>query len=162
MPTRTFPDKQKMPLPAFILAGAAAFPLTTLASMILMGIKVPGIDNAYTLMVYAAIVLTFMSAVHWGLAMLVRGLEVPGKWGHATEWRRYTASFAPALLAWIGLLLPVKAGAWVMIAAYCGMLLYDLRCTNAGEAPSWFPTLRWPLVLMAAGSLVAGIILPSG
>ena len=45
MTTPTFPEKQKMPLPAFLLAGAASFPLTTLASMIWMGINVPGIDN---------------------------------------------------------------------------------------------------------------------
>ncbi len=161
MTTPTFPEKQKMPLPAFVLAGAASFPLTTLASMIWMGIIIPGIDNKYTLMIYAAIVLTFMSAVHWGLAMLVTGLGQPGRWGHATEWRRYTASFVPALFAWIGLLVPEKAGAWVMIAAYAGMTFYDYRCAQAGEAPSWFMLLRVPVTVAAVLSLLAGIVLLS-
>lgn len=161
MTTPTFPEKQKMPLPAFLLSAAASFPLTTLASMVWMGIKVPGIDNEYTLMIYSAIVLTFMSAVHWGLAMLVRGLGEPGKWGHPTEWRRYTASFVPALFAWIGLLVPVKAGAWLMIAAYAGMTIYDWRCAKVGEAPSWFMALRLPVSLAAAVSLLFGILLAS-
>ncbi len=161
MTTPTFPEKQKMPLPAFLLAGAASFPLTTLASMIWMGINVPGIDNEYTLMVYAAIVLTFMSAVYWGLAMLVTGLGKPGRWGHTTEWRRYTASFIPALFAWIGLLAPVKAGAWLMIAAYVGMSIYDFRCAKAGEAPSWFMALRLPVSLAASLSLLVGVVFRS-
>ena len=148
-----------MPLPAMLLAAAAAFPLTTLAGMIVTGFKVPGIDNEFTLMVYAAIVLSFMSGVLWGLAMLVPGHGAPGRWGHLGDWRRYGASFVPALFAWIGLLLPVKAGAWVMAIGFIGILIYDLRCTKAGEAPSWFPALRWPVVVMATGSLIVGIVL---
>ena len=159
LPEPPFTAPSKMPLPVMLLGAAASFPLTTLAGMIVMGITVPGIDNTFALMVYGAIVLTFMSGVLWGLAMIMPGHGAPGRWGHSSEWRRYLVSFAPALCAWVGLLLPLKAGALVMAGGFIAMLIYDLHCTRVGEAPSWFPALRWPLVIMAVGSLIVGIVL---
>jgi hypothetical protein len=49
----------------------------------------------------------------------------------------------------------------VMIAAYAGMTIYDYRCMQAGEAPSWFMLLRLPVTIAAVLSLLAGIILLS-
>ena len=152
----------KMPVPAMLLGAMGAFPFSTLAGMVVTGIKVPGIDNGFALMSYGAIVLSLMGGVHWGLAMLTPGHGAGGRWGTQSEWRTYGASLVPAFFAWTALLIPVKAGAWLMAAAFAGLLVYDLRCVRLGEAPSWFPSLRWPLSIMAAGSLIVGVALARG
>ena len=70
-------------------------------------------------------------------------------------------SMVPGLVGWVGLLLPLKAGAWTMIAGFGLLLLYDVRCLREGEAMPWFMKLRVPLAAAAAGSLLVGIILRS-
>lgn len=149
----------RMPPAATVLAAAGAFPLTTLAGMIATGFSVPGIDNRFALLSYGAIVLTFMGAVHWGLAMSPAAAPAAGRLGPARAWRAYTASMVPGLIAWVGLLLPAPAGAWLIVAAFGGIVAYDIRCMRTGEAPSWFMQLRLPLAVVAAGSLVVGLIL---
>jgi Protein of unknown function (DUF3429) len=159
VPSEPFADPMKMPIPAMLLGAMGAFPLTTLASAIVFGFKVPGVDLVYALLVYGAIVLSFMGGVHWGLAMLKPGHGAGGRYGHASEWRSYGASIIPALIAWVAVLIPIRFGALVMAVGFVGLLAYDLRCVRLGCAPSWFPSLRWPLTVMAAGSLLVGIVL---
>jgi hypothetical protein len=154
----SFKSMTKVPVPAFLLAAMGAFPFTTLAGMIVTGFTVPGIDSSFALLVYGAVVLCVMGGVHWGLAM-VAPADTTSRWGSGREWRAYGMSLVPPFFAWVALLVPVKLGAWLMAAAFVGLLVYDLWCVQRGEAPAWFTSLRWPLVVMAAGSLIVGIAL---
>lgn len=156
-PLPSFKTMRKMPRPAFFLGAMGAFPLTTLASMIVTGLQVPGVDTTFALLVYSAIVLSLMGGVHWGLAM-VMAADPDTQWGTRREWRTYGASLVPAFFAWLALLLPTKVGGWVMAVTFVGLLAYDFWCIRLGEAPAWFWQLRWPLVVMAAGSLAVAMI----
>lgn len=157
-PPKPFPATA-LPAASFLLAGAAAFPLSTLASMIATGLAVPGIDNRYALMTYAAIVLSFMGAVHWGLQMALPEVADAGRLGAKRDWRIIMTSMVPGLVAWIGLLLPEKAGAVLMILGYAALPFYDVRATQWGEAPAYFLKLRLPVIVFAVGSLVVGILM---
>jgi hypothetical protein len=163
VPPSVYPyaEMTKMPVPAFLLAAMGAFPFSTLAGMIVTGFTVPGINSAFALLVYGAIVLSLMGGVHWGLAMAAPA-DTTAHWGTRREWRTYGASLVPAFFAWIALLLPVTIGAWLMAAAFIGLLGYDIWSVRVGEAPAWFTNLRWPLAVMAAGSLIVGIALARG
>jgi len=157
---RTFP---KLPMPGTLCALAATYPLIVLAGMIAIGFTVPGVDSRFALMIYAGLMLTFMGAVYWGLAICEPPAEnETGYWGSLRQWRIYASTFAPGLATWIGMLLPMRAGAWLLIAAYGGLILYDIRCIRMGEAPSWFLTIRLVLAVIASLALFIGIILVRG
>ena len=148
-----------LPLAAALCAIAGGYPLVIMTGMIAFGYTVPGIDNRFALMSYAAIMLTFMGAVHWGLAMLLPAAGDDIRFGSKRDWRAYASSMAPGLIAWLGLLMPARAGAWLMVAGFGGLIVYDIRCMRMGEAPTWFIRLRLPLAIVASAALIAGIIL---
>jgi hypothetical protein len=85
---------------------------------------------------YAAVILAFMGAVHWGLAM-----AAPAQ----TRGRVMTLSVIPALLAWVALSLPPGGALALMAAGYLGVYLMDSRAVAIGLAPRWYRRLRIPL-----------------
>lgn len=99
---------------------------------------------------YAAAILSFMGAVHWGLQM--------ASGDPATAWARYGASVAPALVAWIALLLPPLAGLLLAAAAFAGLYAYDVAETRAGRAPGWYPALRLPLTALVVLALLVAAV----
>lgn len=101
---------------------------------------------------YGACILSFMGAVHWGLAMADYGAP-PGP-----SWQRLGGSVVPALLAWGALLLTPVLGLAVLILTFAGLFMADLRAAKAGLAPAWYPRLRKPLTLLVILSLGASLI----
>ncbi len=87
---------------------------------------------------YSAVILSFMGGVHWGLAMAA---ERP-------SWLRYGASVVPALLGWAALLIGGGLAFLLLVASFASLLAYDLGAVRAGEAPAWYPRLRWPSTLV--------------
>lgn len=133
----------QVPEPAAILglAGLLPFVLGALASLDdgPLGRLAPA-----ALLGYAAVILSFMGGVHWGLAMTA---EPP-------SWSRYGASVVPALLGWGALLLGGAASFLALAACFASLLAYDLGAVRAGEAPAWYPRLRWPLTLVVVLCLI--------
>jgi len=95
---------------------------------------------------YAAVILAFMGAVHWGLQM---ASDQP-----ATAWARYGGSVVPPLVGWVALLLPPVPGLLLFAAAFAGLYAFDLREARAGRAPGWYPALRLPLTAMVVLALL--------
>jgi hypothetical protein len=105
---------------------------------------------------YAAVILSFMGAIHWGLAMR------PAAVGTAGPGRSMTLSVLPALLAWVALSLPPGAGLVAMGVGFAGVYWMDARAIAAGEAPPWYRRLRVPLtwvVLICLAVAVAALAL---
>jgi hypothetical protein len=97
---------------------------------------------------YGAVILSFMGGVHWGLGMAAA----------RPSFLRYGASVVPALLAWLALLLAGRPGFVLLAASFASLLAYDLGAVRAGEAPAWYPALRWPLTLVVCAALVLAIL----
>ena len=94
---------------------------------------------------YGAVILSFVGAIHWGLAMTRRNPppEV------------FYASVTPALVGWAALLVPRIIGLPVLAAGFIAWRIWEHR--QAREAmPRWFRRLRTVLTVGAAGSLLAG------
>ncbi len=89
-------------------------------------------------MAYGAVILSFLGGIHWGLA-------IASNHGNGDLPRRLFVSVAPSLVAWAGLLLPLRVGLLVLAAGFAAVLYVDVRATRAGEAPPWYPRLRGPL-----------------
>ncbi|MEM1314575.1 MAG: DUF3429 domain-containing protein [Pseudomonadota bacterium] len=98
---------------------------------------------------YGAAILSFMGGCRWGFA--ASGMEEEGP-----SWFRLGVSVVPALLAWASLLAFPAAGALVCALGLIALFAADVSLTRAGGAPAWWPALRLPLTVGAAGSLLAG------
>jgi Protein of unknown function (DUF3429) len=105
---------------------------------------------AHALLTYGAVILSFLGGIHWGLAISERfNADAP-------LLRRLGLSVIPSLIAWTSLLAPVEIG-WLLVAvAFVAMLLLDVWISHAGEAPLWYPRLRWPLTCAAVMTLLLG------
>ena len=97
------------------------------------------------LLAYGAVILSFVGAIHWGLAM--------ARQDPSPRW--FYASVVPALAGWLALLLPALAGLPVLIAGFVGWRVWEHR--GGGPAlPRWFRRLRTVLSAGAVAALVAG------
>lgn len=96
-------------------------------------------------MAYGAVILSFLGGIHWGLA-------IASDLGDGSLPRRLVVSVVPSIVAWAGLLLPLRVGLLVLAVGFAAMLYVDTRATRVGEAPPWYPRLRGPLsaVVLAA------------
>ena len=99
---------------------------------------------------YAAVILAFMGAVHWGLAMADPAPRTP--------WLRYGGSVVPPLVGWVALMLPVPAALVVFMAAFALLLAADLRAVAAGWAPGWYPSLRRVLTALVIAALAVALL----
>jgi hypothetical protein len=135
-----------VPDPAALLGAAGLIPFLAGA----LWSFVPGETGAWArgaLLGYGAVILSFMGGVHWGLAMAAA----------RPSFLRYGASVVPALLAWLALLSGGRAGFVLLAASFASLLAYDLGAVRSGEAPAWYPALRWPLTLAVCAALVLAI-----
>lgn len=147
-----------MPLVAALCAIAAAYPMIALVGLIFSGMTIPGVDAHLALIDYAAVMLTFMGAVHWGLAMQLPPLNPEPRFGAWRDWRAYTASMAPGFAAWIAMLLPARAGTWLLIVMFALLVAYDAWAAGRAEAPHWLVRMRVALAILAVAGLIVGVV----
>ena len=146
-PTTARSTPNTMPLPAALLGAAGALPFIVLVVAPYLNLEPFGFPPLKVLGLYAGIILAFMGAIHWGLAMAAAGRR-------DTTWQ-YIVSVLPALLGWFSLaFLPPPVALRVMAFAFATLLLYDLRAIRLGRAPVWYGRLRWPLTLIVVPCLL--------
>jgi len=104
----------------------------------------------YSLLTYSVIILAFLGAVHWGLAMREGGITAP---------QQLIVSVIPALTGWIALALPPTWGFTILIIAFGLQFVADVLATKRGLAPSWYPRLRAPLTIGVILSLLVSVAL---
>jgi hypothetical protein len=109
---------------------------------------------SFALAVYGAVILSFLGGVHWGLT--IAGFGPEGTVCRTS--RRLAYSVIPSLIGWGALLLPRPVGLLVLAAAFAGVVLFDSRASRIGEAPAWYPMLRWPLSVVVVASLLLGAL----
>ena len=100
---------------------------------------------------YGAIILSFIGALHWGLAMSLPEL---------TE-RQRSACFAwsvvPALIAWPAVLFSPPLAAPLLVFGFIAHYLQDRRLARQATLPGWYLPLRLRLTSVAVVCLVAGV-----
>lgn len=113
------------PLPriAWLLGYGGLLPFFILTIAVLLRSSLPLLDNArldWWLVAYAAIVLSFIGAIHWGVVL---GLQ---DWLNERETGRMLFyGVVPALLAWFTLLLPVNIALLTMGVLVVGAYIID-------------------------------------
>lgn len=109
---------------------------------------------------YAAIILSFMGGARWGVAMMADGRR------QDEPFSGFLAAVTPALVAWVALVpdallpisFPLSVRLILLIAAFGGLLVEDLRAVRAGEAPGWYGGLRVRLTFWVAVSLAFVVV----
>jgi hypothetical protein len=94
---------------------------------------------------YAAVIVSFLGGIHWGLAM--RHAAPPQSlllWG-----------VAPSLVAWVAVVMPAYAGLVVLGAMLVVCYLVDRRIYPAQGVSTWL-TLRFRLTVVASLSCFVG------
>lgn len=140
-------EATKMPFLPAILGYAGLIPF------LVFGIGIwfvpPGlaemVDRA--LLTYAACILAFMGAIHWGMAMN----------GDANSWQ-LGLSVLPALVAWLALNIPFPWEYSILILGFVALCIVDTLATRPKFLPGWYPRLRIPLTIVVVLSLISGAL----
>jgi hypothetical protein len=140
------PSGTAAPKAARLLGWGGVLPFVALAFASLAAAP----EAAPLLLGYGAIILGFMGAVWWGVAMAQGGSEP----------RLYAISVLPALAAFAALLAPLRIGLWLLAAGFAALLLFDLAQVRRGAAPSWYGALRVKLTACVLLSLALVAVLP--
>jgi len=153
-----FLDFRAVPFPALILGMAGLIPFVALAPPLAHMLPLPALVAAHPTeaqALYGASIVSFLGAIHWGLAMA--DYAAPGKGGVASMTlmtMRYVWSVVPSLLSCTALLLPGSAKFALLISSLWMVLGMDFIFARLKLVPLWFLSLRWPLTLVASVSMI--------
>ena len=106
------------------------------------------------LLYYAAIILSFVAALHWAFAMLLQSLT------DRQRNIRYLWSVIPPLLVWFSIILDPTSFAFILIAGFLANLWQDILLNKlvANEIPGWYLPLRIKLTLVAVTCIATTLI----
>ncbi len=144
------------------LGGLVPFLACGLGSVTAGG-AVPADRALLALIEYAAIILSFLGAVHWGLALAGPG-EAGGAAGQdRAERARLALGVLPALIGWAALLVSVAAAPAIalalLVAGFLATTAVEARGAGDGLVPAGYMRMRWGLTLVVV--LVLTLVLLS-
>jgi len=92
---------------------------------------------------YGVVILTFLGAVHWGVAISAQAVS------ESAAMRLLIWSVVPSLIGWSVLLLGLAPGPALLVlaAGFSAQFGADLRLNRARQAPDWFLALRGRLTI---------------
>ena len=102
----------------------------------------------HLLMTYAAIILSFVAAMHWAFAMTLNSLsEKNSRWA-------YVWSVIVSLVAWAALSMPAWYAPLVLAMMFTLHLWQDIKLCCMTGLPNWYLPLRKKLSLVATVCLL--------
>jgi hypothetical protein len=143
-------DGIRQPTATVVLGYGGLLPFAALAAA-LWFLPEHRLPAQQALIAYAAVILSFVGALHWGFATRA-GFQA------APAWRSFGWSVVPALCAWIALLLPAPAALAVLIVTYVVHCIIDRRLVAGDALPAWYLPLRLRLTAGAVTALAAGAL----
>ena len=111
-----------------------------------------GVVWSDALYAYGAIILSFVGALHWGLAMSLPGLD------ERQRAALYLWSVVPALIAWPAVLFSPVLAAPLLIVGFVAHYLQDRRLVRRAPLPAWYLPLRLRLSGVACLCLGVGVL----
>ncbi|MGD8785138.1 MAG: DUF3429 domain-containing protein [Thioalkalispiraceae bacterium] len=126
--------------------GLIPFLILSMASWI----SLPLIEDPLVMLTgYAAVILSFMGAVHWGLAMRFNGRLATGQ---------LSLSVIPALLGWLALLLHPQFGLPLLIAGFGLLCIIEAWSRQQILYPAWYLPLRAVLTAVVIACLLVALM----
>ncbi len=110
-------------------------------------------DSTQILISYAAIILSFMGAIHWGVT--ISNVET-------NHDKNLVVSVMPALAAWLALLLPVIFALIILFVGFILLIAYELAVAKSQALPNWYISMRirltFVVTLCLAGAFIAAAL----
>lgn len=107
------------------------------------------IDASFVLTAYAAMILAFMGAIHWGVAMANT---------EDNNSKYFIGSVIPGLIAWLALLIAQNYAIILLMAGFIGLIIYDWSVEKAQVLPDWYIPLRNKLTLVVVICLMVTLL----
>ncbi|MBT3069491.1 DUF3429 domain-containing protein [Rhodomicrobium sp. Az07] len=134
---------QAMPFPARAVGLACLLPFAMGALAVCLAPEIRA-EAASALIVYGAIVLSFLGGVRWGFAVLEGG---------QASWSAYGLAAIPSLMAWIGALWGGPDGLAILALALAMWFFVEKAAPPALPLPAWYGRVRGVLTAIATLSL---------
>lgn len=142
-----------LPVPALWLGLGGLVPFAACAAAAFIGPDGWRGFALSALVAYGAVILAFLGAVHWGLALAATD---EAETRHAQA--RLTLGVVPALVGWGALLLPPWAGLTVLIGGFLAVWAAEESGAREGLVPSRYLWLRRLLTLAVVVVLSATLM----
>ena len=148
------------PLLAYGLGLAGALPIVAMATALVAippGIEVPKLCMA--LLGYGAVTLSFIGAVHWGIALATARAS-----DRARNWARWRLLLGvlPALLGWAAILVAEtstpRAGLPVLIIGFAVTAAIEATAARRNGLPAGYMSMRWLLTVVVEACLLAAAL----
>jgi hypothetical protein len=101
----------------------------------------------YALLLYSAVIISFLGGVHWGLALTITKTSL--------QTQRFIASNLPTLAAWTAAWIGGQTGLLAMAIILAVILAYETWSAANGETPLAYVQLRKTLTAVACAALLA-------
>ncbi|MBS1187867.1 MAG: hypothetical protein H6R04_1885 [Burkholderiaceae bacterium] len=101
---------------------------------------------------YGIAILSFIGGIHWGAALLTGDMS-----GEETK-KVLLWGVAPAILAWVGVLIDVGLGFALSMACFILAYRFDRRMYPQYHMPEWVLTLRYRLTCVVIGAQLLTLI----
>lgn len=137
-------DKAQVASFARVLGFGGLLPFVALALATTLEWQWAGIAPRGWLAAYAATILSFIGAVHWGVAVGNAALPARRTW--------LAASVIPALVAWLALALTPPYDLWLFVAGFVGWYAWE-RSVAWERYPGWYRQLRTALTALVCATL---------
>ncbi|KAG2438716.1 hypothetical protein HXX76_005262 [Chlamydomonas incerta] len=147
-----------MPVYPKLLGFAGAIPFLTLTPQLLTAAGMPDLIDYCARMqqVYGGSIVTFLGAVHWGLAMQSQTIVAPGtRKAQGALNERYVWSVVPSLAAVPALLLEPAQGSLAISCLLAICYMSDSSYFKHGYLPAWYMSLRGYLTVLSMMSMLA-------
>ena len=137
---------------AKILGYAGLIPFITIS--IGCWISLPYLSDAIQLLInYAAIILSFMGAIYWGVAIanINASADVQSN-------KHFIVSIIFALTAWLSLLLPEVLALVILQVGFIVLIVYDLKVVKLQGLPDWYMRMRKRLTIIVELCLISALL----
>lgn len=144
-----------MPLPALLIGLIGLAPFVGCGLEALASAVGPPDPWLQALIGYAAVVLSFVGGVHWGLVL--REPAAPFRTA------RTALAIVPLLLGWVALIVSAVVAPWlalaILIVGYILAILAEHQGGGRGLLPARYLVLRWTFTIVAVAMLTTVLTL---
>lgn len=119
---------------AKFLGYAGLIPFIGLTLVLFIADEDTAVLARFAFQAYAAIILTFIGGVHWGLIVNEKDFN--------NVKLVMTGSIVPSLLAWFSILLPLPVGLAILLLSFLALFFYEYKFLWPTLFPPWYRRLR--------------------
>lgn len=140
---------KSLPRVPFVLGWAGVLPF--LACAILVWSPLMHEAALQGILLYGAIILSFLGGVHWGLELRQSESQI-------TLGSGYSLSVIPALVAFLAFYFQSFLSLLIIAMGFLGLLVHDLQRVREGRVPAWYGVLRLQLTTAVLLCLLSAVI----